>query len=378
MKMTAAVMYEQGLPQPFERSQPFKIEQVELDSPGEGEVLVEVRAAGICHSDLSQVKGLRKRTLPVVGGHEAAGIVREVGENVSKLAPGDHVIMTAVTGCGSCEICQDGYPALCKSVTMPRMKGLLGSGSRRLSVGGAPLYHYSGISGFAEYAVTMAESLIKIDKTVPLDVAAMFGCAVVTGAGAVFNSANVQKGKSVVVIGLGGVGLNAVMAAKIAGASKIIAIDMLKEKFALATELGATDTFLATEDDLIAKIKSLTDGGVHYVFEVSGAQSAMTTATEILRPRGEVVCIGLGASGEELKYKHTPLVTEERCIKGSFMGSCVPERDIPHYVELFTSGQLPVDKLRSECITFDQLNLAFDKLAAGQAIRQIVLPHGSL
>lgn len=378
MKMIAAVMYEQGLPQPFEQSKPFKIEQVDLDEPGEEEVLVEVRAAGICHSDLSQVKGLRKRTLPVVGGHEAAGIVRKIGKNVTKLAPGDHVIMTAVAGCGTCEICREGFPALCKSVTMPRTKGLLGSGERRLSINGAPLFHYSGISGFAEYAVTMADSLIKIDKSVPLDVAAMFGCAVVTGAGAVFNTAKVQEGKTVAVIGLGGVGLNAVMAAKIAGASRIIAIDMLEEKFKLAVELGATDVLLATDQNVVTKIRDISGGGVHYVFEVSGAQPALTTATEILRPRGEVICVGLAASDQEYKYKHTPLVTEERSIRGSFMGSCVPERDIPRYVELFTSGQMPVDKLRSECITFNQLNRAFDKLANGQAVRQILLPHGSL
>lgn len=378
MKMIAAVMYEQGLPQPFEQSQPFKIEQVDLDTPGENEVLVEIRAAGICHSDLSQVKGLRKRTLPVVGGHEAAGIVRQVGRNVTNFTLGDHVIMTAIAGCGTCEICREGFPALCKSVTMPRTKGLLGSGERRLSLNGAPLFHYSGISGFAEYAVTMADSLIKIDKSVPLDVAAMFGCAVVTGAGAVFNTAKVQEGKTVSVIGLGGVGLNAVMAAKIAGASKIIAIDMLGEKLKLALELGATDVLLASDENIVQKIREISGGGVHYVFEVSGSQPALTTATAALRPRGEVICIGLAASDEEFRYTHTPLVTEEKAIKGSFMGSCVPERDIPHYVELFTSGQMPVDRLRSECITFDQLNQAFDKLANGQAIRQILLPHGSL
>lgn len=378
MRMTAAVMHAQGLPQPFAESQPFRIQEVDLDPPGPGEVLVEVRAAGLCHSDLSQVKGLRKRKLPVVGGHEAAGIVREVGPGVTNLAPGDHVIMTAVTGCGVCETCRDGYPALCKTVTGPRTLGVLGSGARRLSLNGEPLYHYSGISGFAQYAVTMEKSLVRIDKSVPLDVAAMFGCAVVTGAGAVFNTAAVETDKSVAVIGLGGVGLNAVMAARIAGARDIVAIDIRPEKFEIARELGATATFLATEPDLTAQIRELTQGGVHYAFEMTAAKQAMQTAADILRPRGEVICVGLGETESRHDFRHAELVIEEKAIRGCFMGSCVPERDIPRYVELFTSGQLPVDRLRSEAITFDQLNAAFDKLAAGQVIRQILLPHGTL
>ena len=379
MRMKAAVMFEQGLPQPFESSQPFRIEDVELDAPGPGEVLVEVRAAGICHSDLSQVKGIRKRKLPVVGGHEAAGIVRSVGSGVTNVALGDHVIMTAVSGCGQCETCREGLPALCKTVTVPRTQGVLASGERRLSFpNGDPLYHYSGISGFAQYAVSASNSLISIDKSVPLDVAAMFGCAVVTGAGAVFNTAAVKSGRKVAVFGLGGVGLNAVMAAKIAGASQIIAVDTLPEKFVLASELGATNTFVATDPNIVTQIRDATEGGVHYAFEMSGAKSAVITATQILRPRGEVIGVGLGAYGDLYQYDHANLVTEEKVIRGSFMGSCVPERDIPRYVQLFTRGQLPVDRLRSLSIPLEGLNRAFDKLAAGQVVRQIVLPHGTL
>lgn len=379
MRMTAAVLHAQGLPQPFAESRPFHILEVELEPPGPGEVLVEVRAAGICHSDLSQVKGLRKRRLPVVGGHEAAGIVREVGAGIGDLAPGDHVIMTAVTGCGVCETCRAGYPALCKTVTGPRTQGVLGDGARRLSLpDGSPLYHYSGISGFAQYAVTMANSLVRIDSSVPLDVAAMFGCAVVTGAGAVFNTAGLQRGESVAVIGLGGVGLNAVMAARIAGAREIVAIDIRPEKFALARELGATATLAADAPDLVEQIRTLTQGGVHYAFEMTAAAPAIQTASAILRLRGEVICVGLGEADSRREFRHTELVTEERAIRGCFMGSCRPERDIPRYVEMFTSGQMPVDRLRSDSISLDQINAAFDKLAAGEAIRQIVLPHGRL
>lgn len=378
MRMKAAVMYEQGLAQPFEESQPFRIEEVELASPGPNEVLVDVRAAGICHSDLSQVKGLRKRQLPVVGGHEAAGIVMEVGKGVTRVKVGDHVVMTGVSGCGECEICKDGFPALCKSVTLPRTKGLLASGVSRLSKDGETVYHYSGISGFAQYAVAMESNLVPIDKSVPLDVAAMFGCAVVTGAGAVFNTAKLDHGRRVAVIGLGGVGLNAVMAARIAGAKQIIGIDMMPEKFDLARELGATDTFLANDPDLVQKIRELSEGGLHYVFDMTGARPALKTAYDVLRPHGEVISVGLGATGEQNSYDHTALVTEEKSIRGCFMGSCLPDRDIPKYVEYFSAGQMPIDRLRTETITLDEINRGFDRLARGEVIRQIVLPHGEL
>jgi Zn-dependent alcohol dehydrogenase len=376
MRITAAVMYEQGLPQPFADSEPFRIEELDLEGPGAGEVLVEVRAAGLCHSDLSQVKGLRKRQLPVVGGHEAAGIVREVGAGVTGLADGDHVVMTVVAGCGECRRCVSGRPALCDTVTLPRTKGLLANGERRLSRNGEPVYHYSGVSGFAEYAVALPGSLIRIDPAVPLDVAAMFGCAVVTGAGSVFNTAKVSDGATVAMIGLGGVGLNGVMAARVAGARQIIGIDMREDKFAIARELGATDTFLATDPDLVEKVRDITNGGVDHAFEMSGARAAMTNAPDLVRPGGEVICVGLGASDARYDYNHAALVSQEKSLRGSFMGSCEPGRDIPEYIEHFTSGRMPIDKLRSDAIGFDGLNHSLDLLDSGAVIRQILHPHG--
>lgn len=378
MKMTAAVMYEQGLPQPFSRSLPFQIENVDIEGPGPGEVLVEVRAAGLCHSDLSVVKGLRKRQLPVVGGHEAAGVVRELGAGVEGLSIGDHVVMTLVSGCGTCPSCRADRPALCAAVTLPRTKGLLANGQRRLSINGNPVYHYSGISGFAQYAVTMPNSLVKIDKAVPLDVAALFGCAVVTGAGSVFNTAKVGAGEAVAIIGLGGIGLNAVMAARVAGARQIIGIDMFDDKLRIARELGATDTLLASDPQLVQKVLELSEGGVNYAFEMSGAPSAMRTAPEMLCPGGEVICVGLGTLEARTDYNHASLVVREHAIRGSFMGSCVPPRDIPRYIELFASGQMPIDRLRSEAIGFDGLNRSLDQLSSGEVIRQVLLPHGSL
>ncbi|MGH6861459.1 MAG: zinc-binding dehydrogenase [Phyllobacterium sp.] len=376
MRMTAAVMYEQGLPKPYVETEPFQIEDVDLEGPGEGEVLVEVHAAGLCHSDLSQVAGLRKRKLPVVGGHEGAGIVRDVGRGVTSLRPADHVVMTVVSGCGHCRPCTESRPVLCESVTAPRTKGLLSNGARHLSVKGDPVYHYSGVSSFSQYAVTVPNSLIKMHKNIPFDVAAMFGCAVVTGAGCVFNAAKVRPGQNVAIFGLGGVGLNAVMAARISGAAPIIGIDINEGKFALARELGATHTLSARDPNLVEIVKDLTHGGVDFAFEISGNKAAMTSANAITRKGGEIICVGLGASEEMYQYAHAALVSEEKVFRGSFMGSCVPERDIPRYLKLYQDGAMPVDRLKSDTMGFEGLNLSLDLLDRGEVVRQILLPHG--
>ncbi len=319
---------------------------------------------------------MRKRKLPVVGGHEGAGIVREVGKGVTELKTGDHVVMTAVSGCGHCRPCFNSRPALCQSVTLPRTQGLLATGARRLSIGAQPIYHYSGISAFAQYAVSVPKSLVRIDKDIPLDVAAMFGCAVVTGAGAVFNTAQVRPGQSVAVIGLGGVGLNAIMAARVSGASRIIGIDINPAKFQLARSVGATDVFLAGDENMAEQIRDLTDGGVDYAFEVTGNVRAMATANAIAARGGEVVCVGLGPAENLFQFNHTPLVSEEKALRGSFMGSCLPGRDIPRYIDMYRQGRLPVDRLKSDEITFESLNLSLDQLDRGEVVRQILLPHG--
>jgi len=373
--MTAAVMYEQGLPAPFVDSRPFQIEIVDLDGPGEGEVLVQVSAAGLCHSDLSQVAGLRKRTLPVVGGHEGAGVVVEVGAGVSHLAIGDHVVMTSGAGCGHCDQCVRQRPNLCDSVGTSRVAGVLPSGTRRLSLNGKPLYHYSGISSFAQYAVVSTEALVKADPRVPLDIAAMFGCAVVTGAGAVFNGAKVRPGDSVAIIGLGGVGLNSVMAAKLSGAWPIIGIDLIDAKFPLATELGCTHTLQANDPNLVETVKDLTSGGVDFAFEVTAAKSAFKTAFDVTRKGGEVIGIGLGSYEDLHQYPHSMLVAHEKVIRGSVMGSGVAERDIPRYLRYFLEGRLPVDRLMSGTMGFDDLNANLDALDKGSVLRQILLPN---
>jgi alcohol dehydrogenase len=335
-----------------------------------------VRAAGLCHSDLSQVAGLRKRTVPVVMGHEGAGVVREVGRGVTGFAPGDHVVMTVGSGCGHCRYCIGRRPVLCDAVAESRAKGLLMNGMQRLRGGGRPLFHHSGVSSFAQYAVTVPGTLVKVDPTVPLDIAAMFGCAVVTGAGCVFNAAQVRPGQNVAVIGLGGVGLCTVMAAKIAGASEIIGIDINDAKFPLATELGCTRTLSATDPQLVRQVKDLTNGGVDFAFEISGAKPAMKTAIAITCKGGEVVCVGLGASADLYEYAHAAVVAEEKVFRGSLMGSCVPERDLPLYLKYYQEGRLPVDRLKSGTMGFDDLNHNLDLLDRGAVLRQLLLPHG--
>ena len=375
MRIKAAVMYQQGLPRPYAKSQPFRIEELDLDGPSEGEVLVEVRAAGLCHSDLSQVAGLRRRITPVVGGHEGAGIVREVGRGVSRVKPGDHVILTAAPGCGHCEYCGDDRSNLCTSAGQSRTAGLLPTGNRKFSKGGAPIYHYSGISSFADYTVMTPDTLIPVDPDVPFEVAALYGCAVVTGAGAVFNTAKVRPGQRVAVIGLGGVGLNAVMAARIAGASEIIGVDILAQKFPLARELGCTRTILATDPTLVEQVRDLTGGGVHAVIEVTGKQSAMAAAIAMTRKGGEVICVGLGATGDLFTYPHTMIVAQQIGIRGTFMGGGNAVGDIRRYVEFYKQGRMPVDRLMSGTMRFDELNHNLDLLHHGSVVRQVLLPH---
>ncbi|GBD44907.1 Putative alcohol dehydrogenase D [bacterium HR40] len=377
MKIRAAVLYEMGLPRPYARSQPLRIEEVELDPPGPGEVLIRVMAAGLCHSDLSVVDGTRPRPLPMVLGHEAAGIVEATGPGVDDLAPGDPVVAVFVPACGHCLPCAEGRPALCEPAARANAAGTLLSGARRLHRQGTPLHHHVGCSVFAEYAVVSRRSLVPVDPDLPLDRAALFGCAVLTGVGAVLNTAGVRPGSSVAVVGLGGVGLNALLGARLAGARRIVAIDRLADKLALARQLGATDTFSAADPDCAARVREATDGGLDAAIEAAGAVEALELAFAITRRGGITVSAGLAHPDRRLPLPQVQLVAEERTLRGSYMGSCVPVRDLPRYVALFRAGKLPVDALLAEHLPLAGINEALDRLADGRTVRQIVEPWRS-
>ena len=375
MKTRAAVLRTMGLPQPYADSRPLVIEELELARPGPGEVLVHIKAAGLCHSDLSVIAGNRPRPTPMALGHEAASIVEECGAGVDDLKPGDHVVMVFVPSCGHCLPCAEGRPALCEPGAAANGAGTLLSGERRLSrPDGAAVYHHMGVSAFAEHAVVSRRSLVKIDPTLPLDEAALFGCAVLTGVGAVVNTAKVQAGTSVAVIGLGGVGLNALLAAATVGAWRIVAVDVIPEKLALARQLGATDTFDASDPDCAAEIRAATGGGVDYAFEMAGSVQAMDLAYRVTRRGGETISAGLSHPNDQFALQHVSLVAEERTIKGSYIGSCVPQRDVPRYIALYQQGKLPVDRLMSERVGLEDLNAAFDRLASGHTVRQVLVP----
>lgn len=375
MKIKAAVLREQGLPRPYATSKPLTIETVDLDPPGPGEVLYKIIGAGLCHSDLSTIENLRPRKLPTIPGHEAAGIVEEVGPGVTGLKKGDHVISVFVTSCNDCRYCNGGRPNLCQSSNASRTAGTLVTGSRRLSLNGEPIYHYSGLSVFAQYAVVAQNALIKIPDEIPLEDATIFGCAVVTGVGAVLNTAQVPVGAQMAVVGLGGVGMNALLGGVVAGAERIVAVDLNPEKLKIAKELGATDTFLAGNADVIQEIKDATGGGLDYVIETAGSIPAMNLAYGIAARGGAVVSAGLPAISATFTYAHSALVSDGKSIRGSYMGDCSPKRDIPRFIGLYQRGKLPVQKLRSGYITFDEINEGFDRLSDGAVLRQVLRPH---
>ena len=372
MKITAAVLEQIGLQGPYALSKPLKVQEIDLEGPGAGEVLIRIAAAGLCHSDLSVINGDRPRPMPMVLGHEAAGIVEEVGSSVRDLRRGDHVVCVFVPSCGHCAPCAQGRPALCEPGAQHNGTGDLLGGATRLSRSGQTIHHHCGVSSFAHYATVARSSLVRIDKDVPLHIAALMGCAVLTGAGAVFNGGDVKPGSKTAVAGLGGVGLAAVLGAVAAGAETIVAIDRLEQKLTLARELGATHTFNADDPDLVAKVKEATQGGVETALEFAGSVRALEMSYAITRRGGTTVTAGLPNPKAMLSIPAVSLVAEERILKGSYLGSGVPSRDIPRFLGLYRRGKLPVDRLLTHRIQIEDINEGFDRLAEGTAIRQII------
>lgn len=372
MKVKAAVLREMGAHFPYARSRPLSVEEIELDPPGPREVLVRIRAAGLCHSDLSVINGSRPRPMPMALGHEAAGEVVTVGDDVEDLVPGDHVVMVFMPSCGHCLPCAEGRPALCEPGAGANGKGTLLSGEIRLHNDGQDLHHHLGCSAFADHAVVSRRSLVKIDKALPFNEAALFGCAVLTGVGAVVNTGRVQAGETVAVIGLGGVGLAAVLGAIACGASQIVAVDVSDEKLHLAKEMGATATVNAGDSDAVAQVRTLTGGGADFVFEFAGVGAALASAYQMTKRGGTTITAGLPPPDVTLPLNIVSLVAEERTVKGSYIGTCVPMRDIPRYVALYRAGRLPIDRLMSGTIPLDEINEGFDRLHDGKVVRLIV------
>ena len=373
MKIKAAVLNQMGAEPPYDKSKPLSIDEFELDDPGYGEVMVKIGAAGLCHSDLSVIDGNRPRPTPMVLGHEAAGTVEKLGPGVDDLEVGDHVVMVFVPSCGHCLPCAEGRPALCEPGAIANNAGTLLSGARRLHRNGGDVHHHLGCSAFAEYATVSRRSLVKIDQELPFDEAALFGCAVLTGVGAVINTAKVSAGSSVAVIGLGGVGLSSLLGAVAVGARRIVAVDLSDDKLGLARQLGATDTFNPGNPSAIDEIRSATAGGVDFAFEMAGSVKAMDLAYKITRRGGTTITAGLPPPNHTFALPQVNLVAEERTIKGSYIGTCVPIRDLPRYIELYRGGKLPVDRLMSGRLRLDEINLGFDRLHEGKAVRQVVV-----
>ena len=364
MRTTAAVLGGVGAA--------FETQQVDLAPPHEGEVLVRVAASGLCASDLNAVDG--KRTLvpfPAVLGHEAAGVVEAVGPGVTSVRPGDHVVMSIVPSCGACPPCRAGRPNYCVVAGRAMGAGTLMDGTGRLSLDGEPLHHFLAVSSFAQHAVVPASGLCVLPPQMPLDAAALISCAVLTGYGAVRNTAHVSPGARVAVIGCGGVGLNCVQGARLAGASTIVAVDVTPEKLALARTVGATHVVDAASDDPVAAIKDLC-GGVDFAFEALGREATLQQAWLSLDAGGTAVAVGLLAHGATLTLDAGPLVNEVT-LKGCYFGSSHLARDVPALVDHYLNGDLLLDEIISHRIGLDDLDAAFDRMRHGEGARSVLV-----
>lgn len=352
---------------------PFQIETLTLDDPRDGEVLVRIVASGVCHSDYHLVTGDTKHPLPVVCGHEGAGVVESVGPNVTRVQVGDHVTLSWTPDCGECFYCERGQPNLCETYTEPIWNGVMLDGTTRLHrANGDPVYAYCGLATFAEYAVVPQQSCVPIRQDVSLEAAALVGCAVATGVGAVLYTANVRTGDSVVVLGCGGVGLNVVQGAVLAGAERIIAVDVNEAKMALARDFGATDTLLFS-DHVADDVRALTGGrGADYAVEAVGLSSLQELALEVIRPGGMAVLAGLSPMGTATNLPGAVLTRTEKTVKGSYYGSVNPQRDFPHLIDLYAQDRLKLDQLITQTYTLDQINEAFARMLTGEVARGII------
>lgn len=365
MKIQAAVLYE--------AKTPFVIEELTLQEPRDGEVLVKVAASGVCHSDYHLVAGTTQHPMPVVCGHEGAGVVEAVGAGVTRVHPGDHVTLSWSPDCGECFYCRHGQPNLCDTFTGPIWAGTMLDGTPRLYRGKDPVYHYCGLATFADYAVVSQQSCIPIAKNIPLKVASLVGCAVATGVGAVMYTAGVRPGESVVVLGCGGVGLNILQGAMLCGANPIIAVDVNEAKMQLARQFGATHT-LYSNDHLIEAVRDLTGGrGADHAFEAVGIPKLQELALEAARPGGTIVLAGLSPMGSATNLPGAIITRQEKTIKGSYYGSVNPSRDFPMLLDLYMAGKLKLNELVSREYSLNQINQAYDAMLGGEVARGVIV-----
>nr|WP_090277261.1 alcohol dehydrogenase catalytic domain-containing protein [Mycolicibacterium komanii]CRL71483.1 alcohol dehydrogenase [Mycolicibacterium komanii] len=365
MRIRGAVLEEIGRARPYAQSLPLTVGELDLAAPGPGELLVRVEAAGLCHSDLSVVDGNRVRPVPMLLGHEAAGVVEEVGPGGSDVAAGTRVVMTFLPRCGECAACATDGLTPCEPGSAANGAGTLMTGELRLSRDGQPVHHHLGVSGFATHAVVDRRSVVAVPDDVPAVVASLLGCAVLTGGGAVVNAGRPRPGDTVAVVGLGGVGMAAALTALAQDDVRVVGVDQLPEKLERARDLGVHDTY--TPDDA-------RDNGVkaRIVIEAVGHPSALETAVDLTAAGGRTVTVGLPRPDARVTLSPLGFVAEGRSLIGSYLGSAVPSREIPQFVELWRAGRLPVESLVSSTITLDEINSGMDELADGRAVRQVI------
>lgn len=374
MTMTvAAILEAESADRPYGKSQPLKLVDVELAPPRPGELLIRIDAAGLCHSDLSVIDGNRPRPLPMVLGHEAAATVLETGDEDDEFVAGDTVVLTFLPTCGRCLPCVTGESYLCEPGSQANGAGVLLRGGRRLSRAGRPVNHHLGVSAFAGHAVVDRRSAVKVPKDIAPEIAALFGCAVLTGVGAVMNSAKVRPGESLAVFGLGGIGMAAVIGGVAAGANPIVGVDPVGHKRALATDLGAAHA--VAPDDFDAARSASAPRGFDVAVETVGSVAALKQAYNSVRRGGRVVTVGLPNPKDELSIAPVSLVGDGKTLIGSYMGSAIGRRDIPRLIGLWKAGRLPIDRLLTSVSPLSDINILMERLANGEAIRQVVKPH---
>lgn len=365
MKIRAAVF--------TEKETPFRIETLDLEPPRAGEVLVKVAAAGVCHSDWHLMTGATKHAVPVVPGHEGAGVVEAVGVGVTRVKSGDHVALNWAPSCGACFYCRNDRPSLCAEYVGPIWAGTMLDGTTRLSKGGQTYYHFSALACFADYTVVPQECCVPIGGDVPLAVGALIGCAVTTGVGAALNTAKVTPGSTVAVFGAGGVGLSILMGARLADAERIIVVDRAEGKLDIARDFGATDVLMAGPDTNDA-IRSLTEGrGADYVFEAVGIPAVQEQCLDAVRPGGTVVLAGISPMGSRTNLPGAIITRQEKVVMGTYYGSANPARDFPRYAGLYLQGKLDLDRLVSKRYKLQQINEAYADMLRGDTARGVIV-----